>query len=340
MNNVIPIDRAIGRQFGNNTRRRKMYRPVYQASLIIFSLFISFHNIFVLALYWKERVLKRSTTNFLLVNLACCDLMYGMLLLPILYAITTAAGTGDFVLFFVGNVVTDLTIVVTVASLSSVVLERYIQLCHPFRYSDIVNKRRMKFVVALVWLLSILLAVLPVTWSVEALTRRPKVNLTAHQRKAYQIHSIVILIMFFMIPTVLLSFCLFSMFCTMQRLNKTDFTVGNEERKKREQRVALIFLSMYVCLVVCWMPLIIIRLLVDFQVPIPVLPRWANELFVILCAIPPSANPFIYVWCKSDFRKCALKLLPVRIFFRQRNQTILQTAMIPLNPAGAMTSAV
>ncbi len=312
--------------------QQMMYDPFFHTSLIILSILTSAHNLFVIALYIKETSLQ-NITNFLLINLSCCDLLTGSILLPLIVA---SACISNPPLNFATSVFTDLSIVATVLSLVAVVTERYIHLCHPFQHGTFVSKRRARFLVVFIWLLATLISILPLIWSLETLASQDKKQPTAEFIKAYQIHSIVLLIVFFITPTILLIFALLAMFCTVNRLNRSDFTVSAMNKRRRGRRVSIIFTAMYLSMVICWTPLIILRLLIDLEVDIQGLQRWVFELFLFLKAVPSFTNPFLYVWCKVDFRKCALKLKPCRqIAEIKDHDNTLQTAMMPLNARAA-----
>lgn len=302
------------------------YQPAFHTSLIVISILATGHNLLVLIIYNRERSLH-TKTNFILSNLACCDLLTGCVFLPLMIAVSFFQSKP---LQFATNVFADLTVIGVVLSLASVTCERYLNLCRPYQYPVLVTKLRVHLLVAFIWSVAAIMSLVPIAWSHHNFYG-DSIKETESFRLAYQVHSLVVLVIFFIIPTLLSLFALISMYCVIRKLTKNDVMVSAEIRRKRERRVVLVFLAMYMCLIICWTPLILVRLTVDFHLPLK-WKRWQLELFVCLRGLPSFLNPLIYVWCKEDFRRSILKFKSVRngnsLHSRmERNTTILMDSL-------------
>ena len=283
--------------FGNFTKSHSLlpYQPGYHTTLIILSVIAFGHNLLVLIVYNKDRSLH-TQTNFILSNLACCDLMTGCIFLPLMTA------TSFFLnkpLQFATNVFADITVIGVVLSLTSVTYERYLNLCHPYKYPMVVTKYRVRLLVAFIWSVAVITSLVPIAWS-HSIFGHASGNETQSFKVAYQIHSLIIVVIFFTVPALVSLFALISMFCVIRKLTKNDCMISAQNKRKRERRVVLVFLAMYMCLIICWTPLTRVRIAIDFHLPLK-FERWVLELFVCLRGLPSVLNPLIYVWCQRRF---------------------------------------
>lgn len=278
------------------------YQPAYHTTLILLSVLAFGHNLLVLIVYNKDKSLH-TQTNFILCNLACCDLVTGCIFIPLMTA-SSIIRTNP--LRFATNVFSDITVIGVVLSLTAVTYERYLNLCHPYKYPMVVTKSRVRLLVVVIWSVAVIVSLIPLAWSLDTFSPTSVLK-TKSFETAYQVHSLLVLVLFFIIPTLVSLFALVSMYCVIRKLTKNDFMVSAQKRRKRERRVVLVFLAMYMCLIICWTPLSFVRLAVDFQLSLR-WQRWFLELFVCLRGLPSFLSPLIYVWCKQDFRRSVLKL--------------------------------
>ena len=278
------------------------YQPAYHTALIILSVLAFGHNLLVLVVYNKDKSLH-TQTNFILSNLACCDLITGCIFLPLM---TASSFVRSRQLRFATNVFADITVIGIVLSLTAVTYERYLNLCHPYKYPMIVTKTRVRLLVVFIWSVAIIFSLIPIAWSLS-IFGHGSLHPTESFTTAYQVHSLVVLVIFFIIPTLVSLFALISMYCVIRKLTKNDFMISVQNRRKRERRVVVVFLAMYMCLITCWTPLNVVRIAIDFRLPFR-WQRWLLEFFVCLRGLPSFLNPLIYIWCKQDFRRSVIKL--------------------------------
>ncbi|KAJ7390551.1 hypothetical protein OS493_024588 [Desmophyllum pertusum] len=102
-----------------------------------------------------------TTTNYLLMNLAVADLIT-LIMCPGIYdfslnKVHLDKTVGDFICkLFVGNAVVPMTINVAVLTVSTIAVERYLALVKPFHTGLRLTKKRVPYVVALLWTLAVL----------------------------------------------------------------------------------------------------------------------------------------------------------------------------------------
>ncbi|XP_029012769.1 trace amine-associated receptor 13c-like [Betta splendens] len=95
-------------------------------------------------------------TNLLLLSLAVCDFLVGLLVMPfqILFA-EPCWLLGDLMCFFC-NVVTFIPVSASVVNMVLISVERFVAICHPLSYSNIVTENRVRISVLLCWIYSVL----------------------------------------------------------------------------------------------------------------------------------------------------------------------------------------
>eukprot|EP00794_Sanderia_malayensis_P003773 gene3773-4296_t len=288
------------------------YQPGYHTVLLVIAVCIILHNFVVLYLYLKVKNLHNAT-NTLLVNLSCADFLTGFLLIPFLIASATFYGRDVIVLYFVSNVISDFITIAIVFSLLLVTLERYLALCYPYFHPNIATKWMSKASIATLWCLAFIIAIIPLSWSYPLLAGDNEDPDTF-----YKYYSPATLICCFFIPSGLMLYCLVNMFMIINRLIRQDTTRGLSVRSgRRSQRKAVfVFLAMYINLLVCWSPLMLIRLMIDIKRDLQP-PAKLLEILVALRCCSSLLNPAIYVWCKRDFKIALHKRLFAK--FRKNN---------------------
>ena len=102
-----------------------------------------------------------TTTNYLLMNLAVADLIT-LMFCPGIYDFSLnqthlTKTLGDFVCkLFVGNVVVPATLNVGVLTICTIAVERYLALVNPLHTGLLLTKKRVPYVIALIWAFGVL----------------------------------------------------------------------------------------------------------------------------------------------------------------------------------------
>ncbi len=284
------------------------YQPLYHTILLIIAILTLIHNVLVAFLYTKVKTLRNST-NLLLASLSCADSLTGFLLIPTLIAAAALVGQDYLVLFFSANVISDFVTLAIVLNLSLVTIERYIALCHPYYHPKIASKKVARLAICFIWVFAVVFSIIPLCWSYPLLVGENK-DVSTY----YKYYSLISLIGCFFIPSAILLFCLVSMFSILNRFVRKDTARGvNVRSGQRGQRKAVcVFFAMYASLMLCWSPLMGVRLAMDAKEEYSP----SQDLLEILLALRCCSsvlNPAIYVWCKRDFKKAFMK-----VFFKRK----------------------
>ena len=285
------------------------YKGEYHTVLLILALAIIVHNSIVLYLYRKQRFL-RNETNLALASTACADLLTGLILIPFLVCSAVLGGRAPQLnpLYFTSNVISDFVTIAIVLNLLLVTGERYTALCHPYFYEGAVTKSLIWRFIYGVWIVSLLVAVIPISWSFTVLTGKKK-DLT----EIYQAYSIAVHIIVFFLPTAIIVYCLVRMFMVVNQFANADSVRGLQTgRSARPQAKAIfVFSALFLNVFVCWSPLVFIRLKMDVS-PDFKPGRELLEILVLLRCFSSLFDPVICVWCKTDFKR-AFKAIVCRL---------------------------
>ena len=108
----------------------------------------------------------RTVTNLFTINLAISDLGIATLSMPMwIISMTIGRNTKEYPIPIpvckATAFATVLLLLVSIATLSGISLDRYFSICHPMRYPQEVTPNSVYFVIAYIWIQSLLLSVTP-----------------------------------------------------------------------------------------------------------------------------------------------------------------------------------
>ena len=300
----------------------RTYKECFHTLLLCLAALIIIHNFIVLYLYRKERQL-RSVTNLLLCNLACSDIFTGLVMIPlIIWTFLTNDRITRAIIGLSSIVAADIATIAQVFSLMTVAMERYVSLCHPFIYTRLSLKKKVIGIVFSIWIFSLTFSLTQVSYYYPLLSpAAPKCLKRADNRRMLEdpqnIYYFTLFSVCFLVPAVIMLYALLTMFVTIHKITKREIMIKDRDRRRRQLRVVTVFSVMYVCLLLCWSPLIAVRMLklTDYRT-YNNLKEWMLQLFVLLRCLTSFTNPLIYVWWKTDFR--------VAIFKRKLFRTIMR----------------
>ncbi|XP_030599233.1 adenosine A2a receptor b [Archocentrus centrarchus] len=102
----------------------------------------------------------QSITNFFVVSLAVADIAVGLLAIPFAIAISTGFCANFYGCLFIACFVLVLT-QSSIFSLLAIAVDRYIAIKNPLRYNSLVTGHRAKGIIALCWVLSVGIGLIP-----------------------------------------------------------------------------------------------------------------------------------------------------------------------------------
>ena len=261
-------------------------------------------NLFVLLAIYKEPRLH-TISNYFIASLAMADFLVGLVLNPI-WAIKSALNIWEnqAPITLAAECLSIHTITATTLSLCAVSIDRYLAVVLVFRYNLILNVKRCRIIICLIWLCACLVPLSRVF--LHDPLELPKLWITGS-------------ILIFVIPLNVIAFCYFHIF-KVARSQATKIRVANinneTERKtavnrRKEKKAALTIAIIIGLFIIFWSPTMILSSVQMFIANDCVkmkLIRW--WFWTTLLAFANSfINPWVYAVRAEEFRSAFWRLL-------------------------------
>ena len=281
------------------------------AELVPVALLIILANGLVLVLFVKKTQL-RTPANYVLFSLAACDFITGMVNIPlfIVVAFTLLIGPSDLhYMVLLVSVVNNFTAISACYHILAATTEKYLSIIWPVKHRSITRKTVFK-VLQVVWVVSFIVAFIPFAW----------VNMedTETQRKLTLGHVIFCLVAVFLLPYAFMIYAFAVIFKSISNQGKTEGNIISRSHFNRqaalERRCLILFASMAIIFLVCWLPWFILLLMYKVEDNLEDM-EIAAHVFVLVRYATSIINPLLYTFFRRDFNK-ALKSL----FKRKRSQ--------------------
>ncbi|XP_019366763.1 PREDICTED: adenosine receptor A2b [Gavialis gangeticus] len=300
-----------------------MNSPYIALELLIALLSIA-GNVLVCWAVATNRKLK-TATNYLLVSLAVADIGVGALAIP--FAITISIGfRADFhSCLFLACFVLVLT-QSSIFSLLAVAVDRYLAIRIPLRYKSLVTGKRARGIIAVLWLLSFAIGLIPLMGWNNAMGGCPNTtNASAaarESRKPCQVFclfenvvtmSYMVYFNFFgcvLLPlAIMLGIYIKIFMVACKQLRQMELMGHSRATLQREVHAAKSLAIIMGLFAFCWLPLHILNCLTYFKGFSHSRPEWVMYTAIVLSHTNSVVNPVIYAYRIQDFRCTFRKIL-------------------------------
>ncbi|XP_012672463.1 opsin-3 [Clupea harengus] len=271
------------------------------------------NNVLVIVLYWKFKRL-RTPTNLLLVNISISDLL--MCVIGINFTFVSCIKRR-----WIWNSATcvwdgfsnSLFGIVSIMTLSALAYERYIRVVH----AKVVDFPWAWRAITHIWLYSI-------AWTGAPLLGWNRYTLEIHKlgcsldwaSKDPNDASFILLFLLgcFFVPVGIIAYCYGNILYTVHMLRSIQDlqTVQIIKILRYEKKVAVMFLLMISCFLVCWTPYAVVSMMEAFSRKGVVSPTLAI-IPSFFAKSSTAYNPVIYIFMSRKFRRCLLQLLCSRL---------------------------
>ncbi|XP_028447944.1 G-protein coupled receptor 39 [Perca flavescens] len=308
----------------------------------------------------RNGYLQKNVTDHM-VSLACSDLLVLLIGMPVeLYSaiwfpFTTEQGDAPCKIY---NFLFEACSYATILNVATLSFERYVAICHPFRYKALGGKRT-SVLITFAWLVSVLVALplLIATGAQGHIPHRadaPAQNLTfcTNLREHWVMYRVSIFVAFivYMVVVIGVAVMCWAMVLVLRRplggadgggggINGAQGAAKHEDSKaKTARKQTIIFLGLIVgSLMVCWLPNQIRRLMVA------AVPKsdWTITFFRSYITLHPVGdcffylssvlNPFLYNLSSRQFREVFVQVLRCRLTIEHVNKRTVRSA----HPASA-----
>jgi len=264
----------------------------------------------------------RTTTNYLLVNVACADITT-LVLTAILYIIMQGKGPvhsralASFLCKFIyNNTISIITLLVTALTLTVLALERYNALVKPMIISRRLTISKIAYVITGIWLVAIALMI-PLFATLDYdLDKRSCTHGDADYEMMIYIDCLIVILT--LVPFTLIAFCytqiIYGMYFKKAAYrSKIERGHVHEETKEKRRLVTLLIL-LTVVFFIAFIPygvLLILKVSKVNHIHVLYLQSGSQYLTLLNC----SVNPFIYAFQSSSYRR-AFKLIIKKMLCR------------------------
>ena len=310
-------------------------KAIKAACYILIMLLSLLGNSAVIAIVAKNRHM-RTTTNYLIANMALSDLLLSSFAVPreiaeifIGFRRWLINGLAGAVLCKAVYFFQDISTAVSIQSIVVITLDRYTGVVSPFRRPIITPKRR-KFVIALIWLISMALHGI-YFYTVRCKQVKGIRFCLFDDPRAVKINFVMISVVLIVIPLIIISVLYSLMFRALKR--QSPFWNGcsssfMQRRQKENAKIMCKILAIIVVFVICILPLDIIGFLFFFAWH-KAIPCGMDQLSYAVKFIfysNASLNPCIYFLLNDRYRQGLRNMLKGKVYF-PREEAIKDTKM-------------
>lgn len=272
-------------------------------------------NLLVVIAVWKKRVL-RSTTNYLLMNLALSDIL-NLAFLPFMLLDSTVFFEGgpfaDFLCKFIMSFNVPLTAsCVSILTLIVLSVERYHAIVKPMKTGIRLREDTLKYAIITVWLAGVLLS-LPfyIFGYYDATKHRCKLDKTVYEyTNSIYFLSIGLLILIF-VPFLIISFCYFQIVRELYFKNKVEpQNVAVQEDARSKRKLVKVSLTVTLAYVICFFPTAITLCLKAYDRK-----KYGSRAFqtaTLMYFLESALNPLFYACQSTNFRQAFKDIIKCR----------------------------
>uniref|UniRef100_A0A4W4GVN6 G-protein coupled receptors family 1 profile domain-containing protein n=1 Tax=Electrophorus electricus TaxID=8005 RepID=A0A4W4GVN6_ELEEL len=325
----------------------KVFLTVLYSLILVLGIVGNSITIHVAQVLQRNGYLQKNVTDHM-VSLACSDLLVLLIGMPVeLYSaiwfpFTSASGNVSCKIY---NFLFEACSYATILNVATLSFERYMAICHPFRYKSLAHTRTAHLILA-AWLTSVLVAVpLLVTTGTEGHVVEPGgapaqnltfcTNLMDHWRM-YRSSVFGAFLLYLLILGGVAFMCRSMVAVLRAPMVTADTSAGGGEvrvpkhesaRLKASRKQTILFLVLIVCMLfVCWMPNQARRLMTaavpksmwtrDYLTVYAVLQSVADTFFYLSSVL----NPLLYNLSSRQFRAAFLQTLRCRLAVQHVNK--------------------
>lgn len=293
-------------------------KTVVSALVMIASLF---GNMLVICVVLQS-FRMRTVTNYLIVNMACADMLYTIVAMPPLFVMIFQGynwamdnrGRGIFFCQVV-NFVQYLLVAVSVLTLAAIAFDRFFAIMMPLK--RIINKRVFNWILLVIWVISAAVAT-PLLYSLRVIEVNGDLSCEENWAPAFdnetapKVYTILLFSVVFCFPLCIIT-VLYAIICRHLWFTKPPGETEREEsknlikRRNSRKKVVRMLITVVVVFLISWLPLQIANFLLFFQNAEISEPIYFTCEFLMRASC--ALNPAVYVIFSENYRHGFKKLL-------------------------------
>ena len=332
LNSTTILDEYSCKPFESDTDVSEEVKIFFYCVLLLFSVI---GNSLLIAIIKRSKRMK-TITNYLIANMAVSDILITVLAVPRQITEILLGPRRWLIDGLLGSVLCksvhffqDITIGVSILSLSAIAIDRYRGIVFPLRKQFREPAKLCKIIVPSIWLISmglqaiyfyILRIVMDDNKTYCAINWAPKFD----KKKSQEAHFIVIFICLIAIPGCVVTLLYFAVILNLKRSRDTRGEGPSRymmsERSREDKKVVRMIIAILMAFILCVMPINVYAILFyfvwDWKIPCG-MENFGFCAFFILYS-NASINPCIYFTLNDKYRQGLLNILKALPFVRKK----------------------
>ena len=246
-------------------------------------------NALVLAAIIRTRSIRSTPHMIMLCSLAVADFLVGLVAQPIYIAEQL---TEDSIVSNVVLLTGPSLSIVSLMTITAITVDRFLALHYHMRYATLVTESRVKYTLAIIWLINFLLSGL-VFW--------------VKRDHKFVVAIVTIICLLICMASYVRIYCFIrrhqlQIYAQQQAVQSSD--TGNNLNVAQLKRSAMNTFVFFIALILCYLPLYVLLTLVGLSVK-----DWRTEWQFAITAVNmnSSINPFLYCWRLRKLRTAVVK---------------------------------
>ena len=232
----------------------------------------------------------RSTSMIMLCSLAVSDLLVGFLAQPIYIADVLMQ---DLFVYYLWRVIGASLCIVSLLVITAIAVDRFLALHYHMRYATLVTKSRVKYTLAITWLLSFLVSFFDF-WNMQVYTLLLRIIIT-----------ISLTISTFSYIRIYLIVRRHQLQIHAQQQAVQSSNAENNLNMARLKRSAVNTFVFYIAFIICYIPLYVVLTLYGISKSTSWRTEW--EFTTTAVFMNSSINPVLYCWRLRELRTAVVK---------------------------------
>ncbi|XP_048357701.1 adenosine receptor A1-like [Sphaerodactylus townsendi] len=297
------------------------------------ALFSIMGNLFICAVFLRNRKLRAIITNYFLVSLAVADILVGAVAIPC--AQFTDMGLPRYRPQLCLLMLCSLLVLTqaSVFGLLAIAVERYISILKPFQYKSWMSPRNSLLVILACWALAVLIGLFPMMGWHNPLPANGQCLFNSIIEDTYMVYFNFMTCM--LVPLSIMMVLYGRIFLEVRRqirkVAQGEVDISAQQRRRivvrKEMQTATSLFIILFCFTICWLPVHILNT-VMLLCPTCYIPSQLIMTAIILSHANSAINPVIYVFRVRSFRKAFEKALS-SVWYSKAVGVFSTSGMIP-----------
>lgn len=267
----------------------------------------------------KSPRLRQQPMNVLIASLAVTDIIMATCVVPG-YSLFCAGcleyPISKYCWFMEGP--KDIVLASSIYNLLAISYDRALAVYRPLRYADVMTRRRAVFIVAMVWSVTLIIALIRNFWN--------HTTSGAELNALNALYNNILLVVVLLIPCIIISVVNIKIILTIRQQVRQVFALGNSQgpddtsnqetqaELARKRRGTLACALVVIVFVVSWIPRISFNIQFAISGDLGRVNVLLQKISIFFFIVQSSVNPLIYSFYRADLRRAAFKLLSCNKF--------------------------